>query len=152
MSHTSLRYDQDDAVIRQKRPKAVISITYLAIILSGFFAIRFLRALQLWGLLSSYQKYLPLYLLISGIFWCVSGAIIAYGLWFAKPRADKITKLFTILWIAYLWVNIYWVNQINNFPGNLFWLLALSAGVILLVFWGLSRPDTKRYFGEFDDH
>lgn len=133
--------------VRPSRPKLVTMIALVVLYVAVTNLLRAIESITLWNYLSNLVSFSPAYLTFSGMFWGISGLLLALGLWLGKAWA-RISSL--IFYLAYSFY--YWADRLL-LPGSIIkntsWLFFLSLQVILLAFviWVMSRQRTKVFFG-----
>ncbi len=138
--------------MKPKRPFAVTLLAFLVLIVAVIYLIRLILALQEWAFLAGMLQFLPVYLALTGLGWGVIGLLLAWGLWRGQSWVPRFARLALLIFSAY-----YWIDRFIR-PGstgrNSNWLFAVGLNVIILawVFWRLSRPKVREYFGEIYEH
>ena len=133
------------------RPFPVTVLTVLVLIMTSINLIRFTQALVQWRFLSTLPRVSPAYLAGSGLFWSLIGLPLAWGLWRGHSIAPKAARIVSLAYILYYWLDLaFLMNAGENFVN---WPFAAGMTTVLLVsiFWVLSRPRSKAYFGEVND-
>jgi hypothetical protein len=131
-------------------PNRPASVTYLAIavlMIAGFNLLRFWNAFGDYEFLSSLLPFSPLYLVLGGLFWGLTGLVLFYGLWLGKRWAPIITLIAAFGYTLY-----YWLDRIllTSQGVGVNWLFVLIVNLILLtlIVWILNRSLARRYFGD----
>lgn len=137
--------------MRPDRPFAVTVLAVLVLIMTSVNLIRFVEALVQWPFLTSLPRVLPAYLAGSGLFWSLLGLPLTWGLWRGHPIAPKAARIVVLAYILYYWLDRAFMESAGaNFVN---WPFSAALTIVLLVsiFWVLARPNSKAYFGEFND-
>jgi hypothetical protein len=137
--------------VTANRPFLVTVLTVLVLMMTSINLIRLIQALVQWRFLSSLPQVSPAYLAGSGLFWSLIGLPLTWGLWRGHSIAPKAARIVALAHILYYWLDrAFLVNAGEN---SVNWPFAAGVTTILLVgiFWVLSRPYTKAYFGEVND-
>lgn len=137
--------------MRPDRPFAVTVLAVLVLIMTSVNLIRFVEALVQWPFLTSLPRVLPAYLAGSGLFWSLLGLPLTWGLWRGHPIAPKAARIVVPAYILYYWLDRAFMESAGaNFVN---WPFSAALTIVLLVsiFWVLARPNSKAYFGEFND-
>lgn len=131
-------------------PTRPASITYLAfaiLMITGFNLLRFWNAFGDYEFLSSLLPFSPLYLVLGGLFWGLTGLVLFYGLWLGKRWAPILTCIAAFGYTLY-----YWLDRIllSSQGVGVNWLFVLIVNIILLalILWILNRSLARRYFGD----
>lgn len=136
----------------RKRPLAV---TCLAILVLSLATTQLLRA---WVVLSTFGFYrellgsaLPIFLLLSGLFWATLGVWLGEGLRLGAAWAPQAARWGFVGFIAFGWLDRL-VLQANG-PQSVNWAFQLAGTSLLLVivFAALALPRTQDFFGENDE-
>jgi len=110
---------------------SLFSVIFLGLGLwNGF---RFVHAIIFWSIISNYQSmFLPLYICISGLFWCIVWIVTARGFWLGK------------FWTWYgalisatgygLW---YWLDRIFLQRPHSNWVFVLGITLVFFLTYGL---------------
>lgn len=138
------------------RPPRPFSVTLTALGVLSFAVFHFLRlqqALSKWQMLSSLLSFSPAYLAVTGAFWGMVGVIQAAGLWTGQSWARRAAVLMVIAYaLYYAFDRLVFTHLVN--PGepfqsyNLPFCLAALALSGLIIYWIVSRPRAKEFFGE----
>jgi hypothetical protein len=128
-----------------KRPFLVTLLAVLVLIISCINLIRFIEAIRMWDFLASLPGVSPLYIALTGLIWALVGFPLAWGLWRGQAQAPKATRILTLVFALYYWLDRLLIAQNVNAGSN--WLFAAVATVvmILFIFWTLGR--SQKYFG-----
>lgn len=131
----------------QKRPFLVTLLAFLVLIITIINLLRFINTVALWSFLSAFPGIPPFYLAATGLAWTFIGTALVWGLWIGKPRAPMATRILTIFYLVYEWLERIILapegNTVRNWPFS----IVLSMFFILFIFWTLSRSDAKAFFG-----
>ena len=137
-------------------PSRPFSVTLLTVGVLTLAVLNFTRLFQTvtqWGFLAErLSPFLLVYLAISGLVWTVSGLLLSIGLWRGSFWAPAFTRLATLLYLVYFWLDRLltrlFVPGFANWP----FLLFVTLVAVFIVFWILSRRNVKAFFGETHDH
>jgi hypothetical protein len=131
----------------RKRPFLVTLLAVLVLTITIVNLLRLVNTVALWTFLSGIPGVSPFYLAVTGLVWTLLGAALFWGLWTGKSRAPRATRVLTIFYLGYEWLErIVFTgsgNELQNWP----FLAILSIILILFTFWTLSRSDAKAFFG-----
>jgi hypothetical protein len=130
----------------QRRTLSVTLLSALVLILSVIHLIRMIIALSDWDFLRSVLSFSPIYLVLTGMFWSVTGFITFYFLWRRSKFASWLTMVFLLSFTIY-----YWFDRLvmPGFRGrNVDWPFAAVLNGILFTWsmWVVTRPSAKRFF------
>lgn len=135
----------------RSRPFSVTLLAVLVLSITIVHLVRFINALTMWSFLSSLPGKPPLYLVMTGLIGSIAGIVVFWGLWIGKPNAPLATRILTVVYLGYQWLEqILAVRAGNEFEN---WPFAMVATVTLMlfVFWTLSHTAAKVYFGEMHE-
>ena len=133
--------------MKPRRPLGVTLLVWLVLIVTAMNIGRLALALQNWDFLAGLLPISPLYQVLSGLFWSLSGLPLLWGLWRGKSWAPIYWGLALLAHSLY-----YWADRLL-LPGyagrNINWPFALGVNLFLLVWslWVLSRPKARNFFG-----
>jgi hypothetical protein len=157
------RFDDHDPLTQNPGPDAPrpLSVTLLALgvlSIAGLNLVRFILAISRWQFLSNLPGVSPLYLALSGLIWSVVGIVLFWSLWRGLPWAPRLLQAVMLTYAAYYWLDrIFLAEHLVTGPQGslspflpLNWPFTITITAILMVVavWILSRPGTKIYFGE----
>ena len=128
------------------RPRSVTLLSWLVLIIAGFYLLRLVQTLSQWNFLLALGAISPLYLAVSAILWACVAFTLFWGLWQGKSWAPRATRLASILFILWFWIdNLILTNPAGRGTNSLF---QISVQLILLsvLFIILSRPAAITYF------
>lgn len=133
---------------RAKRPFGVTLLAALVLSIAGLHLIRFIQALKTWDFLAGLPGVSPLYLALSGLVVALVGFPLAWGLWRGMAWAARFTRIAALVYILQSWFDRTFLAQEAFQRTN--WPFALAATFLLLVwvFFILSRPQAKAFFGD----
>lgn len=137
--------------MRPDRPFAVTVLAVLVLIMTSVNLIRFVEALVQWPFLTSLPRVLPAYLAGSGLFWSLLGLPLTWGLWRGHPIAPKAARIVVLAYILYYWLDRAFMESAGANFVNWPFSAALTIVLSVSIFWVLARPNSKAYFGEFND-
>lgn len=131
-------------------PSRPASVTYLAVgvlLTAGFNLLRFWNAFREYEFLSGLLPFSPLYLVLGGLFWGLTGLVLFFGLWLGKQWAPTLTRIAAIVYTLYFWLDRIFLTS-AGIGAN--WLFVLIINIIILafVFLSLNRNNARRYFGD----
>ena len=110
-----------------------------------------------WDFLENWPGVSPLYMMITGFVWTLTGSILLWGLWTAKSWAPRLMRAVALAYALYYWLDHIFLSdhsasgavgiQRALLPVN--WQFAAGVTVICLVFtaWTLEQSKVKTYFG-----
>jgi hypothetical protein len=119
------------------------------LILSAVYLTRTVVILQTWTfwkeILLPFTIY---YLLFSGILWGCIWLILGAGIWLGYRKARMGLMVFAVLFTLVEWAQRLGLALINGFAVNLPFVALTWAITLGWVFWILSRPTVKQFFGD----
>jgi len=114
--------------------------------IAGFNIIRGYQAIRQWVFISEFSSISPLYLALSGLIWSAAGLVVCVALWLHHHWTPRLTMLFALVYTLYYWVDRLLVS--SDKPGSNFLFTAtFNFALLVSIFWVLSRPKAKAYFG-----
>lgn len=123
------------------RPKRVTFLAILALIIAILNVIRIGEAIFFWRILIEYDGQ-PLYTLLSGAAWLLSGLSLVWGLWTGKSWSWGVAMGLFIAYPAWYWLDRLLVQVPHtNWPFSIL-LTAIFLCVVVLI---LSSRSAKRY-------
>ena len=138
------------AALRKPRSRRTRGVTLLALgvlIMACLNLVRAILAIQQWDFLSQQPGVSPVYLLLTGMVWCMAGGWICWGLWLRKPWAPDQTRGLVLIFSLYAWLERFFLyDRLPGagafqplLPGNWIFLLGLNLLVLIWVFWTLEK-------------
>ena len=104
-------------------------------------------ALRGWTFLRGLSPALPVfYLVVSGLIWGLTGAVLVWGLFLGRPWAPRLMKISAPLYVAAYWLDRLLVADRSAIASR--WPFALGLTLFLLgfTFWVLSRPKVQFFY------
>jgi hypothetical protein len=139
------------------RPASVTILALGVLIITTINLTRLVLSVLNWDFLNSWPGVSPLYMLLTGLIWTLTGSILLFGLWKATSWAPRLMKAVALTYALYYWLDhVFLVDhpargveslQRALLPIN--WQFAAFATVICLGYtaWVLNRPKVIAYFG-----
>lgn len=131
----------------QKRPFRVTLLAVLVLTITIVNLLRLVNTITLWSFLSGIPGVSPFYLAVTGLVWTLLGAALVWGLWTGKPKAPRGTRVLTVFYLGYEWLERIVFNGSGNELQSWPFFAILTIIFILFTFWTLSRSDAKAFFG-----
>ena len=131
-------------------PSRPASVTYLAVgvlLTAGFNLLRFWNAFREYEFLSGLLPFSPLYLVLGGLFWGLTGLVLFFGLWLGKQWAPTLTRIAAIVYTLYFWLDRIFLTS-AGIGVNWLFVLIINIIILALVFLILNRNNARRYFGD----
>jgi hypothetical protein len=103
-------------------------------------------ALSDWDFLLSLLTFSPIYLVVTGLFWSLTGFIAFYYLWRGTRFSAWLTFGYLLSFTIYFWLDRL---VMPGFQGrNVDWPFTAIINGILLIWsvWVVTRPSAKRFF------
>lgn len=133
------------------RPSRPFSVTVIAVVVLYVAATNLLRTIQSalnWDVLAGLLSFSPVYLLVSGLTWSISGAWLVWGLWRGRAWARLFSVLFFFAYSLYFWIDRLFLPGSSIRNNNWIFYICLQIVVLSYLVWIMSRKRTRRYFGE----
>jgi hypothetical protein len=144
-----LRPWERESVLR-KRPFGVTLLLWLVLSLTAWGAVRLLATLRWWDVLNEFEARLnPPYLLITGAGWIITGVVLLWALFSAKPWISRAIAIAIALWLFQYWVErLFFEASRANLPFALIASLLLLAVTLMSAF----NRRTKEFFIRSEDY
>jgi len=133
----------------KKRPLALILLIFVVVVLTGYYATRFVAAITQWSFLVSWVSYgVAAYYGISGVVFALTFIPLGVGLWRGDGWAYRAAGYVFPVYAG--WFAIERVVIIPKFSWNYAILLDLITACVFCawVMWVLKRKDIKGYFND----
>ena len=129
------------------KPRSVTWLVVFVLIITGWQWFRFAIILQSWKLLSEMPLSAPtIYFALSSLIWGSLGNALVLALNSGLGWAPS-----SLRWISAIFVLIYWADkivlQVGENINNQVFVLLITLISLAIVFWILSRSETRAYFG-----
>ena len=142
--------------VNPRRPFSVTLLALGVLSITGLNLARFILAVDRWEFLEDLPGISPLYISLTGLAWSAAGLVLFWGIWRGLSWAIGFTRAVLLSYAAYYWLDrIFLAERVAvNAQGETFlplnWPFAVTITAIILAVtvWILSRPDTKAFFGE----
>ncbi len=90
----------------------------------------------------------PGYLAMTGLVWGLVGLVLAVGLWTGRGWAGRATRAGVLLYLAYRWGERWLLESVENTAEARWFPVIASILAAGTVFWIVTRPAAKTFFGE----
>lgn len=142
--------------LQNRRPRSVTFLAFGVLTIASLNLLRWALVLREWKFLSGWPGISPAYLLLTGLVWSVIGLPVGAGLWRGKPWAVRRLSVLVGVYSLYFWLErLFLYDRPASAPGfqpflpeNWGFLVGSNLFSLVLVWWILSRPKTKVFFGE----
>ena len=150
---------------KPRRPTSVTLVALGVLTIASLHLIRLILAIIDWHFLETLPGISPIYLVLTGFLWSVICLPLWWGLWRGLSWAPRLTRWAALAYVLYDWVErgfLTWRNfrqtglspalpWLSDIPAN--WSFWVITTVILLayIFWTLSRPKARAFFGESNE-
>ena len=140
------------------RPARVTILALGVLIITIINLLRLVLSIANWDFLNSWPGVSPLYMVLTGLIWTLTGSLLFWGVWTAKKWAPKLMQAVALTYALYYWLDHVFLMdhpasgvmgvQRALLPVN--WQFAAGVTVICLVYiaWVMSRPNVKVYFDQ----
>jgi hypothetical protein len=135
----------------RKRPFSVTLLAVLVLSITIVHLVRFINTLTLWNFLTELPGKSPIYLVLTGLFGFIAGAVVFWGLWTGKPRAPLAMGLLTVIYLSLQWLEQILVVRAGNEFENWPFMVGMTLFGLIFVFWTLSHARSRAYFGEMHE-
>jgi hypothetical protein len=139
------------------RPASVTILALGVLIITIVNLTRLILSILYWDFLGSWPGVSPMYMMLTGLIWTLTGSLLIWGLWRAKKWAPRLMQAAALTYALYYWLDhIFLMDRPTSsavgaqrvlLPIN--WQFAVVATVICLAYtaWTLNRQKVKTYFG-----
>jgi hypothetical protein len=93
----------------------------------------------------------PALVALTGFIWSLVGFGVAWGLWRAATWAPWATRVASLAYAAYAWLDRLTLSASPLRSGNQPFVLAATFILLGFVLWVLARSGGRAYFGESDE-
>jgi hypothetical protein len=141
-------------IVKDRRPRRPSNITLLAILflfIALLYLARLMECLAQWAFLNDLLPFSPAYLALTGLVWGFAGVALAFALWFGLCWAPRFTAITVLVYSVYYWMEYTLLVDHDARTVNWPFLAVVNLVALLWIFWVLSRPRAKYYFGEYDE-
>src|SRR4030043_543469 len=139
------------------RPGSVSILALGVLIIAVLNFTRLVLSITYWNFLVSWPGVPALYMILTGLIWTITGSLLLWGLWRAKPWAPRLMEAVALTYALYYWLDhVFLVDHpVGGVEGAMQallpvnWKYAAFATVVCLAFtaWTLERRKVKAYFG-----
>ncbi len=142
--------DQENNInenLHKKRPESVTLLALGVLSLALFSLIGLGQILSTWDFLADL---LPFPLAVLGTFrllWGGVGLIVAWSLLTGQSWAPKLTRLVSVLYVGFLWLDRLYLFNPAAKTSNVAFVAVATLLLLIFVFWVLSRQQAKIFFG-----
>ena len=134
--------------MKSRRPFSVTLIVCLVLIVTIAAWARLWLSISEWNFLSELLSFSPAYLSVTGSLWGLVGLPLIWGLWRGKSWAPGFIRLAVLVFSLYYWADRVILSGYANRNANWPFALAINLIVGIWIFWVLTRPKTKNFFGD----
>ena len=137
--------------MKLRRPFSVTLIACLVLIVTIASWARLWLSIRDWDFLAELLPFSPAYLSVSGSLWGLVGLPLLWGLWRGKYWAPGFIRPAILVFSLYYWADRFLLAGYAD--RNVNWPFALATNLIIgiWIFWVLTRPKTKNFFGEMHE-
>lgn len=143
---------------RVVRPAGVTLLALGVLSIAGLNLVRFILTITRWHFLNNLPGLSPLYLALSGLIWSLVGIPLFWSLWRGLGWAPRLLETVMLTYAAYYWLDRIFLEEhmvsgtqgtLEAFlPLNWPFTITITALIMLITVWILSRQRTKDFFGE----
>ena len=138
------------------RPLSVTLLALVVLCITVLNMARLVLVIVRWEFLADLPGASPFYISLTGLIWGVAGIVLFWSLWRGLSWAVHLTRAMMLTYAAYYWLDrIFLSEQVAGSPqGEIFlplnwpFAITITAIVMVVIVWILSRPATKAFFGE----
>jgi len=134
-----------------KRPSGVTMLGWGVLIIASLNLVRLVQALRQWDFLAGLPALMPLYLALSGLVWGLFALILSWGIFKGAGWAPGYARLGVLAYSLYFWMDRGLIQHAPERWTNWPFILGLMVLVGGCIFWMLSQPRNRTYFGEHND-
>lgn len=138
--------------MKAKRPLSVTILAAGVLSVAVVFGTQAYQTLRQWRFLQSLPLSVsPVYLLGAGIVWAAAGLYIAVSLWRGLGIAPKATQIAAWAFAGYYWLDRLALASSPLTQTNQPFALGATITAIILIYWTLTRPKARAFFGEMHE-
>jgi hypothetical protein len=138
---------EDEAAHNPKtsRPFSVTLLTLGVLIVAVMNLTRLARGAALWDFLAEILPLSPMYFVLTGLVWSLTGVALMWGLWRGASWTPRLTLLAALAYSVYYWIDRLFLASSARMIN---WPFAAGVNLLLLVWllWIFRRPATKAFF------
>lgn len=132
---------------KQGRPSGIMVLSILCFLISLFYLLKFCQVLLQWSSLENLPLTIsPFYLAGDSLVWCISGIILAWGLWTGKKWSRPAAMILSFLYSLVFWADKIWIAEPEGlaprWPINLL-LTIIGLGLTMLI---LNMKSSRGFF------
>ena len=133
--------------INNIRPKSITTLSVLYSLISLIFLLKVNQVFFQWNRLVELPLTVsPTYLIVNGLVWCISGFVIALGLWKGKYWSSPAAVILSLLYSLVFWIDQIWISEpevlLTRWPINLVYTI-FGLGLIFII---LNKKSSRAYF------
>ena len=136
------------ATRQSRRPAFVTFLTLGVLTITVVNFIRLVQAAQQWKFLERLLPFSPLYLILAGSFWAVTGLILIIGLWLGRPWGRLFTILLSFIYTCFYWIDRLLLRNSEVGVGSLPFSIIVNIVLLLLILGALLNRRASVYFGD----
>jgi hypothetical protein len=143
--------------VSASRPVSVTIMGLGVLIITILNLTRLVLSALYWDFLVNWPGVSPLYIMLTGFVWTLTGSILCWGLWTAKSWAPRLMRAVALAYALYYWLDHVFLMDhpaggavgIQRALLPVDWQFAAGVTVICLAYiaWTLGQPKVKAYFG-----
>ena len=126
------------------RPFPVTLLAFIVLVLAVLNGVRFGAGVFNWALLTAYTPHPgPIYITLTGLFWCIAGFLSFTVIWRMKPIGWYAAWLFCLSFAA-----SYWLDRliIQNNPARANIPFAIGITILFIIYTLLTLIGSKSHF------
>lgn len=135
-----------------KRPAGVTLLGWGVLIIACLNLVRFIQAVRQWIFLVELPSAHPIYIALSGLVWVGFTLILGWGIFRGAGWAPMLTRLGVVAYFVYYWLDQWLIQQSPDRWTNWLFIVGVMALIGGCIFWYLSKPRIRNYFGVLHDH
>lgn len=135
-----------------KNRPASVTLLFLAVLsISGIFLLRFIFSIKNWEFLKGILIYNPIYLTLTGVFWCSVFLVLAVGIYTKRKWVLIWMKIAGVAFFIFFWVDRLLITNIGYITGRTLFTIISSVILLIIVIFILNRNSVKEFFGDFNE-
>lgn len=135
----------------RRHPVGVTILGWGVLIIACLNLVRFIQAIRVWDFLAELAATSPLYIALSGLVWGILALVLGWGIFTRKGWVVVSARLGVLAYIGYIWLDRWLVQQSPDRWTNLPFMLGMTALLGGWIYWYLSKPNIRKYFGVMHD-
>jgi hypothetical protein len=132
---------------KRKRPWIITYLSILVFLFGFFHLLRFFQTLFQWAILDDLPLSIsPLYLVITGVVWGLSGLVLGWSLWTGRSWAQNFCLIHSLVYAAYFWIDLIWIAEPSTIQTRWLFNLIITLLALPAVYFCLHSTPSRIFF------